>query len=361
LKLLINIGIPAEFYGLIECLKHSKEKKFSCKVEVKRLSSEQNMKPPIRVRSTLLISFLLSAIFAIVDARITLSDPNFFSSYSVFDSVLEWFAVGLVLTSLILGASAFFYTFGATGSAKKLTLGMFLLGAEALVVLRPIQFTPLSELAHAGLFFVLGLIAVLAYRSEGLASSAIAGLSVVAVGVLQATGGPPYDPIYNLIYGVTFIIKGATAYLATEIAIASVGNLAISILWGFLVGDIFFGNWEVGKFYSEKKLPTKLFFFVLQVILVFYAFQLFYNTHSFTSRILEGDKIYLALDALSLVFLFWFWIAKMSKRPMLSKLEILRTGFIVVGTTFLIPTLYPALDLLLRLVSAVPLFSKPAS
>jgi hypothetical protein len=257
--------------------------------------------------------------------------------------------------SILFGVTAFVFLFGIRRIMPRIILGVFVLFLEALFVPRPVQFALLGQLAHAILFVILGIIAILSYRGEGYRYSAGAGLPIVVLGIVQAGSGIPFDPVFNLVFAVRWIINGVSTGLFLEVLSASTGNLAISILWGFLLGDMFFVNGGMGKYYSEQgnRLLGTL-FFVTQSLTITYLMLLLFKVGTLASRIIEGDQLYLVFDVITLFLMLYFLVAKIKWHAMREKWSFCRLIFVIVGTTFLIPALYPILDGILR---SIALFS----
>jgi hypothetical protein len=84
-----------------------------------------------------------------------------------------------------------------------------------------------------------------------------------------------YDPIYQLVFAVNLISNGVLSGLFLEVLSASVGNVVISLLWGYLVREILFENFEFGRYFSTSKNRVwYLAFIVTQAAAVVYM--LFY-------------------------------------------------------------------------------------
>lgn len=270
------------------------------------------------------------------------------SASTILNLVAPMLGINLGVMSIVFSVASFHFLFGLRQTIKKIILGVALLLLDTAFVPRWAQVVLLPNIFSATLFTVLATVFILSYLRIKKKILIFAAVCVILFGILQVQWGSPMEPFYQIIFGLNVLAEGTKLNIFLEILPALFLNGVISVIWGFLVGELVLGNINIGKHYSnEGNRILKIIFFASQIVFIIYLLFLFIKKGIDASPFLNQDPFYLTMDSVS-IFLMSIYLFAEIKGKFHEKWDILRLIFLMIGTGFLIPAVYPFIDAIFR-------------
>lgn len=264
------------------------------------------------------------------------------------EAAVYWVFLTILLAAVLFGLNGFFRLFGAERSLVRIGVGVCLLLLEAAFVSRPLIESGVAYAAQSLIFILLAIIAVLPYRAARSSPGAVAGGTILLLAVFGFLQRGLVDPGFATLVVTADLLQRSVpgAELVGPFAGAVVPLL---VLWGFLTGEIVVRNKDWGRFYADAYRPTvRLAFLVSQALTIGYVLARLAAGRR-ASPFVEGDALYLLFAFVTAILMGAYSIHRARAEGLtVTAPRILKRSFVVVGTVFLIPALYPALDPLTR-------------